>query len=131
VNPDLWDERFLDYDYIGAPWPDHFPWTVGKTQVGNSGFCIRSKKQLEFCARRATDEDLQKLIEMDWPDDILMCGYAYDDMLSAGMKYAPLELASKFSYEQPVAGCAASPEETFGFHGKLTDSTRSLCRGLV
>ena len=22
VNPDMWQDAFLDYDYIGSPWPD-------------------------------------------------------------------------------------------------------------
>ena len=21
VNPEMWDKKFLNYDYIGAPWP--------------------------------------------------------------------------------------------------------------
>ena len=24
VNPDIWDDNFLDYDYIGAPWPTEY-----------------------------------------------------------------------------------------------------------
>ncbi len=27
VNPDAWDDEFLDYDYIGAPWCLPWRWT--------------------------------------------------------------------------------------------------------
>ena len=26
VNPNLWDDEFLEYDYIGAPWPIEDSW---------------------------------------------------------------------------------------------------------
>jgi len=52
VNPDKWDNSFLDYDYIGAPWPlpvDSFSYRDrdGNIQrVGNGGFSLRTKKLL-------------------------------------------------------------------------------------
>src|SRR5690242_17088416 len=40
LDADQWDERFLDYDYIGAKWLD-----LGKSyNVGNGGFSLRSKR---------------------------------------------------------------------------------------
>lgn len=41
INPDQWSELFWHYDYIGAPWPQH---NHGPMNVGNGGFCLRSKK---------------------------------------------------------------------------------------
>ena len=35
-DPDLWNDDFLNYDYIGAAWTDGY--------VGNGGFTLRSKK---------------------------------------------------------------------------------------
>ena len=43
VNPESWDDKFLDYDYIGAVWT----WHPEGVQVGNGGFCIRSRKLLD------------------------------------------------------------------------------------
>jgi len=49
VNPDTWEEEFLKYDYIGAPWPlphDDFSFRdpEGNIQrVGNGGFSLRKR----------------------------------------------------------------------------------------
>ena len=65
VNPELWDDEFLEYDYIGAPWPIEDNWismqhkehqpklreNLPKNRVGNGGFCIRSRKLLEFSSQ--------------------------------------------------------------------------------
>lgn len=50
INPDSWTDRFLDFDYIGAPWPDGmFIDDKGENiRVGNGGFSLRSKKLLSF-----------------------------------------------------------------------------------
>ena len=58
INPQLWSEEFLNYDYIGAPWRknSHLVNSQGQTvdildlnknRVGNGGFSLRSKKLLE------------------------------------------------------------------------------------
>lgn len=47
VDPAAWDDAFLDYDYIGAKWP----WHIKNRRVGNSGFCLRSKKLLSIMAQ--------------------------------------------------------------------------------
>jgi len=53
VNPEEWSDQFLEYDYIGAPWPmpqDDFSFRdpLGNIQrVGNGGFSLRSKKILK------------------------------------------------------------------------------------
>ena len=44
LDPAAWSDRFLEYDYIGAKWPWHQP----NRRVGNSGFCLRSKKLLDI-----------------------------------------------------------------------------------
>ena len=64
INPNLWTDEFLKYDYIGAPWPGDWGWvqkSCGKehyrgiihrklstNRVGNGGFSLRSKKFLEY-----------------------------------------------------------------------------------
>src|SRR5687768_5817660 len=39
LNPDAWQEAFLVYDYIGAPWLEEEGYIVG-----NGGFSLRSKR---------------------------------------------------------------------------------------
>ena len=41
VDPQAWDAAFLDYDYIGAPWPHR------SQPVGNGGFSLRSRRLID------------------------------------------------------------------------------------
>ena len=54
TGPNQWRKEFLDYDYIGAPWPlptDDFSYRDpfgNLIRVGNGGFSLRSKKILSL-----------------------------------------------------------------------------------
>src|SRR5215468_6903564 len=51
MNEDAWRDDWFDYDYIGAPWP---LWQCNgrpEFRVGNSGFCLKSKPFLHYCAQ--------------------------------------------------------------------------------
>lgn len=116
VNPDVWDDKWLQYDFIGAPFPlprDDFSYrdVNGKIQrVGNS-VSLRSKKLLQ----------LPKKINMEWKS--FHGFYNEDGYISVNMRhvfeehgcqFAPFEEAVKFSREVPL------PEnkglKTFCFH---------------
>jgi Protein of unknown function (DUF5672) len=97
----VWTPEFLDYDYVGAPWPDAEP----GFEVGNGGFSLRSRRLLEALQ----DESLSPR----HPEDVCI-GIDHRKALIAehGIRFAPPELASRFAYERsPKAG------STFGFHG--------------
>jgi len=97
VNGRRWRAEFLGYDYLGAPWPDG--------GVGNGGFSLRSRKLL----RALQDPRVSELV----PEDVAICK-TYRGLLENeyGVRFAPRELASRFSFEtQPP------PEPTLGFHG--------------
>lgn len=97
-----WSPTFLDYDYIGAPWPQFDDGHI----VGNGGFSLRSRKLLQSCVHlvRSSDE----------AEDIAICrtwrGVLEHD---AGIRFAPPLLASRFAYERGAPTCGG----TFGFHG--------------
>ncbi len=103
LNGECWDDEFLNYDYIGAPWL----YIDGKN-VGNGGFSLRSKK-----LQNALAED--DFIMATDPEDQAI-GRLYRDYLikKYDIKFAPEEIADKFSFElkQPA-------QPTFGFHGKF------------
>jgi hypothetical protein len=119
VNPEKWDDVFLNYDYIGAPWPlpnDSFSYRdpFGNIiRVGNGGFSLRSKKILS----------LAENLNLEWKsyfgfyneDGFFTCHNRnlYEEN---GCKFAPIEIASLFSHEIQI------PETQgvipFGFHGK-------------
>lgn len=109
INPEKWDYNFLNYDYIGAPWPD-LPFCK-KNRVGNGGFVLKSKKFLML---------EEKLPHTNKHNDTLVTNVYYDYFTSNGCKYAPLEIACKFSLEHLIPESSQNLDDTFGFHGKLT-----------
>lgn len=140
VNPDLWDDEFLNYDYIGAPWPSEESWislqhqdqqslmreVFSENRVGNGGFCLRSRKFLEFSTRYDSCNGLG--------EDSFLCTRKYYEAIEYGIKFAPFELAAKFSYENPCIEFGTSwnrqisfdQSKHFGWHGKNFLNTHEL-----
>jgi len=105
LNKDLWQDEFLDYDYIGAVWP----WEKEGTNIGNGGFSLRSKRLLDACQ----DESIKLDFENPTLAEDGVIGVKKRPYLETeyGIKYATTEIAKKFSYELGVH------EPSFGFHG--------------
>lgn len=99
VAPHLFDPAFLQYDYIGAPWPWHSTF-----DVGNGGFSIRSRRLAHVMAT----------FPFEMREDENICR-THRKFLQAGysIKFAPSELAARFAVEHPV------PDGPFpyGYHG--------------
>lgn len=101
IHPKAWDQKFLQYDYIGARWP----WHPDK-QVGNGGFCLRSLRLLKATAN-------PRFNRPGIPEDELICRTERDYLESEfGVRFAPPEEADRFSMEH-----AGRPLTSFGFHG--------------
>lgn len=109
INPDLWDEDFYNYDYIGAPWPLHFGgWVEPGKQVGNGGFSLRSKKFINFAASlpgTTNHEDTYIVFENR------------ASLEENGVRIAPLEVAIRFSVENDINE-DHNIDTCFGFHSK-------------
>jgi hypothetical protein len=131
LNASRWNPRFLDYDYIGAPWPRNLmlqmpPELRGvmgdvdlaldlrRNQIGNGGFSLRSKKLLQETSKIAFDE----LSFLSKSEDLIIGYYLYDQMLAAGIKFPEPELAAQFSIESLTAAYGQNPKTSFGFHSK-------------
>ena len=127
IHPEFWSDAFLDYDYIGAVWPSHIRGMRQGQPVGNSGFCMRSKRLLEATSQIAARVGKPRRCK----DDLFACATHYPELVEMGMKFAPVEIASRFSFEMPVAGLSLTERDTFGFHGKRTPGTRELCASLL
>lgn len=101
LNGAGWSEAFLEYDYIGAPWPqfddDH--------RVGNGGFSLRSRKLLQACTKLP--------VRPGDAEDIAICRMHRRQLEEeAGVRFAPEQVARTFSFERlPSTGAE------FGFHG--------------
>jgi hypothetical protein len=104
VNPDMWSNSFLDYDYIGSPWPlptDNYSYRDlygNLRRVGNS-VSIRSKKLMQ----------LPKKTNMEWKpyhgltnEDGYICVNQRHLFELHGCKFAPIELAIYFGREKEL-----------------------------
>lgn len=114
INSHLWLDDFLKYDYIGAPWPNNLSWCASN-RVGNGGFCLKSKKFLELSSR---------LQYKGGHDDVFITNTMYSYFLLNGAKYAPVEVAARFSLEHRISEVEYNLNNSFGFHGKLTEQSR-------
>ena len=113
LQTDLWDDAFLKYDYIGAPWKDNV--------VGNGGFNIESlrlmREKLLVPPSRfdAANSD-------DW-----VCRAHRERFERNGITFAPVDVAARFSTE------LGSPEypntlPSFGFHD-IVDNPEKYAAG--
>lgn len=104
LNPNLWSNEFLSYDYIGAPW-----WYNDEYSVGNGGFSLRTKKLHKTL-------QMDEFSKIDIEDDTI-CRFYGQKLKDMGFSFAPPELAERFSHEinpkYPIFR-----NNTFGFHGK-------------
>jgi len=129
LNPQAWDDRYLDYDYIGAPWlvadwsvkNFNFPADLqGKHVVGNGGFSLRSKRLLSLTAQLAREGKFSRYS----PEDVAIGVYYKDLLAENNIKIAPVDLAQKFSFESETSE-NYSWDGQFGFHGlKWTDISK-------
>lgn len=114
VNPECWDSRFLDYDYIGAPWPPSNKIFIDSNNqpalVGNS-VSIRSKKILEMPSK----------LKIPWHDpsnfyheDGFICCQHKNLLEANGINFAPFSLAINFSRENSFQQNLFT--KTFAFH---------------
>lgn len=98
INPTVWTDEFLEYDYIGAPWPHLVP------SVGNGGFSLRSRRLMQAAKElRIADPH---------PEDVRIA-VDHGEILEKqhGIRFAPVELAQRFSFENTY-----SDQPSFGFH---------------
>jgi hypothetical protein len=106
LNPFKWNNDFLEYDYIGAPWTHNIDAPEGheyEYDVGNGGFSLRSRRLLE---KLATDDH----INVYHPEDIAICRMFGEYLRKSGFKFGTKEIARSFSIEHQKW------KDQFGFH---------------
>ena len=101
IDPGMWNNEFLNYDYIGAPW-----WYQDDKNVGNSGFCLRSVALMKHVAANRNRYPIQR------PEDHWLCRQ-YQFYLPQ-FKWAPENLATRFAFERSRPSIES---RHFGFHG--------------
>lgn len=101
LDPGQWDPAFLQFDYVGAPWPQF----DDGHDVGNGGFSLRSRKLLGAC--------LDPRFARSHPEDLAICRVNRNLLEQKhGIRFADRGTAKRFSCER-----TSSREPTFGFHG--------------
>lgn len=115
VNKDAWTDEFYDYDYIGAPWPFY---RDGLGDVGNGGFSLRSRRLHDAL------QDLRvgkNFLNSAFEDTLICRTFRQQLEKNYGIKFAPVELAARFSMETPsgVPDIDKWVGKSFGFHGKF------------
>lgn len=110
INPEFWDDEFLNFDYIGAMWRD-VPDVFRGVRVGNGGFSLRSKKLLKIAKENCPAVGIN--------EDVSICVYHRNIFTNNNIKFAPMRLAKKFSFETHIDEYPfLDYKKTFGFHGK-------------
>lgn len=121
INGSKWDDGFLDFDFIGAGWPipnDDKTYRTPNGQlvrVGNGGFSFRSNKLLR--APSALGLEFGDFGTGFPHEDGAICVHWREKLEKYGIKYAPLEVAVRFSRELPIP--ELKDGNTFGFHKYL------------
>ncbi len=100
IDAGRWMPEFLDYDYVGASWPQ---FSDGH-DVGNGGFSLRSRALLEAIRNRG--------FKPSHPEDLAIGRHNRDWLEAQGLRFAPRELADTFAAER-----AGNPATSFGYHG--------------
>jgi hypothetical protein len=123
INPSLWDNSFLNYDYIGAPWglnapiPKRFKaYRNYSCCVGNGGFSLRSKKLLDIGST---------IPFFNGNEDLFLLLKNKQYLLDNGIKIPDCDFARKFSIEYPI-DTNHTTENTFGFHKPKYDDMTFL-----
>lgn len=125
VNPFMWSDEFLKYDYIGAPWDKLLSqrglWMCNMGVfsidnvpiiVGNGGFSLRSKRFLEETSKLDYND-------LSLPEDAFICIKSREILNKNNIKFAPLTVAKRFSLECPIDlnEKNVTLDAHFGFHG--------------
>jgi len=100
INAASWRPEFLEYDYLGASWPQF----ADGNDVGNGGFSLRSHALLEACHHAE--------FCASHPEDLAIGRHNRRWLESKGLRFAPRVLADAFSAER-----AGNPANSFGYHG--------------
>ncbi|EQA97234.1 hypothetical protein L286_23185 [Sphingobium sp. HDIP04] len=95
-----WRAEFLDYDYIGASWPQF----RDGNNVGNGGFSLRSRRLMEAC--------LNVQFRASHPEDLAIGRVNRSWLENQGMRFAPHALADLFATER-----SGDLGKSFGYHG--------------
>lgn len=117
VHPESWWDGFMEYDFIGAPWP--LP-TDSYSYLDPDGKLIRVGNSVSLRSWRLMN--LPKVLGLEWRayygnthEDGFICCHNRKILEANGCKFAPIEVAKYFSKERDIPE-NADVEKPFAFH---------------
>jgi hypothetical protein len=138
LNGSNWDDRWFEYDYVGAP--NHVAGVDGRLyleyswvghskaiQVLQGGFSLRSRLFLEAPTKYGICYKITGVPVLGL-EDIQLCLMLRESLERRGLRFAPIEIALHFSveYMHPVVHQRLDLERLFGHH-RQTRRLRSHC----
>ena len=131
LNPDAWNDEFMDYDYVGGlthaalangvfyKW---YQW-IGKANplvVQNGGFSLRSKSFLQAPSQYGIVMHQKELKELN-NEDIQLCCFMRPAIEATGLRFAPEDVARRFSFEHlhPLIHGDLDLKTIFGHHSRF------------
>lgn len=132
LNPDSFESAWLQYHYIGAPWALHplhawppHPNVTEDNRVGNGGFSLRSTELMRATRSMFCELSRHGSFTPDhwYPEDCFIARGIEEWLKKQGFKFAPYEIAKKFSIENRKI---EPDEKPFGFHGPQTMAINSI-----
>ena len=105
VNPSSWQDGFLQYDYIGSPWPLPKDGVRYRDALGNivrvgNGVSLRSKRLMDFPKKAGIP--WEKTQSGDYNEDCFLCCKNKVLLEENGMRFAPLDVAVHFGREHTI-----------------------------
>jgi hypothetical protein len=132
INPDKWENSWLEYDYIGSLWEyneNAYIDPFGNHQrVGNGGFSLRSKKLLDVPKHEHIEWDVNQgdfykhMNANNFAEDGNICVHNRHIYERCGCKFAPVEVAARFAHEKSIKETEGIVP--FGFHYHLPNNTK-------
>ena len=103
----MWRDEFLQYDYIGAPWPQQWA-VVDHMNVGNGGFMLMSKRLSDVIYAH------RERLRVHYDFHISREHRRRYEQLNPAIRWAPESVAADFAFELGTPEQRSKP--SFGYH---------------
>jgi len=114
LNPEMWRDEFMEYDYVGAPLPlDTNILFNADERIGGGGFTLRSKKLMEFTKTIPYPDQYG----MHNNEDTIIVIERREELIKNGMKICPHNIARHFVIQNAIDS-EHTLLNTFGYHGR-------------
>jgi hypothetical protein len=105
VNPEMWQDEWMKYDYIGAPWPscpgkNNYRDRYGDEYLVGNSVSLRSRAILQLPLR--LNVPWVRQLNGTYNEDTFLCVHCRKQFEDHDLKYAPVEVAKYFCHETPL-----------------------------